>query len=249
MASTNDLALLKAEQQKLRQKLLQVESQQHQLSSILVKKNAIKSKSMDINTLHPYRTVTVDGICVQEYAHAKSVKTSALALPPMQRPQPKPTAISGSSSIGQLRIQNIKRKVDRNEAASNTRASIDIFDNRKASRQSGGPGSKIVASLFPNRYKRGELPCSIEHGSIGNYLSWVCPLEKLDYEYYLPLFFDGLQCKDEPYHFLATQGVKDLLQAAKGAPERIIPCVDLVISPIRSALQRNDKEIAIAVLQ
>ena len=45
--------------------------------------------------------------------------------------------------------------------------------------------------MLPNRYLRGELPCTIEHGGKGHYLSWACPLENLDYEYYLPIFFDG----------------------------------------------------------
>ena len=30
-------------------------------------------------------------------------------------------------------------------------------------------------------------------------------LEKLDYHHYLPIFFDGLREKEEPYRFLAVQ--------------------------------------------
>jgi hypothetical protein len=30
-------------------------------------------------------------------------------------------------------------------------------------------------------------------------------IEKLDYHHYLPIFFDGLREKEEPYRFLAVQ--------------------------------------------
>lgn len=59
------------------------------------------------------------------------------------------------------------------------------------------------------------------------------PVEKLDYHHYLPIFFDGLRDKEEPYKFLALQGVKDLL--AKGGP-RILPVIPQLIIPIKSAL-------------
>lgn len=36
-------------------------------------------------------------------------------------------------------------------------------------------------------------------------LVWVCPLEQLDYEYYLPMFFDGIRCLEEPCTTLARQ--------------------------------------------
>ena len=37
-------------------------------------------------------------------------------------------------------------------------------------------------------------------------------IEKLDYHHYLPIFFDGLREKEEPYRFLAVQGVFDMLE-------------------------------------
>ena len=37
-------------------------------------------------------------------------------------------------------------------------------------------------------------------------------VEKLDYHHYLPTFFDGLREKEEPYRFLAVQGVYDMLE-------------------------------------
>ena len=55
------------------------------------------------------------------------------------------------------------------------------------------PKIAVPPSMLPDRYVRGELPCTIEHGISGHYLSWAAPLDNLDYDYYLPIFFDGLQ--------------------------------------------------------
>lgn len=56
-------------------------------------------------------------------------------------------------------------------------------------------------------------------------------IEKLDYHHYLPLFFSGLCENDEPYAFLARQGIHDLLD--KGG-SKILPVVPQLIIPIKS---------------
>lgn len=40
-----------------------------------------------------------------------------------------------------------------------------------------------------------------------NKLAWKVEIDKLDFHHYLPLFFDGLREEEEPYRFIATQGV------------------------------------------
>jgi hypothetical protein len=55
-------------------------------------------------------------------------------------------------------------------------------------------------------------------------------IEKLDYHHYLPLFFSGLIETEEPYAFIAQQGLHDLLQ--KGG-NRILPVVPQLILPIK----------------
>jgi hypothetical protein len=110
------------------------------------------------------------------------------------------------------------------------------------------PKINVPISMLPDRYVRGELPCTIEHGINGQYLSWVCPLDNLDYEYYLPIFFDGLQCNENPAKFLARQGIEDLLFASKGFPNRIKACVHSLVRPLRNALSKFDPEILLGVL-
>jgi hypothetical protein len=56
-------------------------------------------------------------------------------------------------------------------------------------------------------------------------------IEKLDYHHYLPIFLSGLSETDEPYAFLARQGVHDLLD--KGG-SKILPVIPQLIIPIKS---------------
>lgn len=107
----------------------------------------------------------------------------------------------------------------------------------------------IPESMLPNRYIRGELPCTIEHGTKGHYLSWACPLENLDYEYYLQIFFDGLQCTENPVNFLARQGIEDMLYSAKGHSQRIIPCIKSLVRPLRNAFMKHDTEVLLGTLK
>ena len=100
---------------------------------------------------------------------------------------------------------------------------------RKSKKEKVVPKVKIPESMLPNRYIRGELPCTIEHGT-EKYLSWACPLENLDYEYYLPLFFDGLQCDDMIVGFIARKGIEDMLFASRGSPERIKSVIPALVS-------------------
>jgi hypothetical protein len=60
-------------------------------------------------------------------------------------------------------------------------------------------------------------------------------IEKLDYHHYLPIFFDGLREKKDPYRFLAVQGVFDLLEHG-GA--KILPVIPQLILPIKGMCTR-----------
>lgn len=155
-------------------------------------------------------------------------------------------------NILRIRQEHAVRTIGRDEVRQTIKQK-NLEAEKKASRLKAKdrkiPKISIPPSMLPNRYQRGELPCTIEHGPSGQYLSWACPLENLDYEYYLPLFFDGLQCKDRICAFLAGQGIEDMLYAARGHPERIKPVVHLLARPLRNALSKFDEEILLAVLK
>jgi hypothetical protein len=54
---------------------------------------------------------------------------------------------------------------------------------------------------------------AVEHKGMKNVISWKVEVDKLDYHHYLPIFFDGIREKEEPYRFLAVKGVEDMLKA------------------------------------
>ncbi|CAM9099660.1 unnamed protein product, partial [Discosporangium mesarthrocarpum] len=100
----------------------------------------------------------------------------------------------------------------------------------------------VPPSKFPERYSRGEVPCS-RHTA--NTLVWVCPLEQLDYEHYLPMFFDGIRCTEDPCKTIARQGVCDLLDAACGDPERILSSLPSIVRAVRLAVTSKKNDILI----
>merc|ERR1712099_51996 len=77
-------------------------------------------------------------------------------------------------------------------------------------------------------------------------IAWKVDVEKLDYHHYLPIFFDGLREKEDPYRFLAVQGTYDMLD--KGG-SKILPVVPQLIIPIKTALNTRDLEVVATVLK
>ncbi|CAE8683655.1 unnamed protein product, partial [Polarella glacialis] len=65
-------------------------------------------------------------------------------------------------------------------------------------------------------------------------------VQKLDYHHYLPIFFDGLREKEDPYRFMAVTGVYDMLE--KGG-DKILPVVPQLIIPLKTALNTRDPQI------
>jgi hypothetical protein len=103
----------------------------------------------------------------------------------------------------------------------------------------------IPATEFRRFYDRGDLPIALSHGSKSQ-LGWKMDVAKLDYHHYLPIFFDGLREKEEPYKFMAHQGCYDLL---KGGGSKILPTIPQLIIPIKTALNTRDPEIIASTLK
>nr|CEL77349.1 TPA: Parkin coregulated domain-containing protein [Toxoplasma gondii VEG] len=80
----------------------------------------------------------------------------------------------------------------------------------------------------------------------GNRVLWKTGFALLDYQYFLPLFFDGIREKEDPYRFLAVQGVYDLIH---GAPEKILPAIPQLVIPIKKALDTRDREVIATTLK
>mmetsp|Transcript_30818 Transcript_30818/g.74029 ORF Transcript_30818/g.74029 Transcript_30818/m.74029 type:complete len:327 (+) Transcript_30818:115-1095(+) len=99
---------------------------------------------------------------------------------------------------------------------------------------------------FRRFYERGDLPIAIEHRGVGNRIQWKVDVEKLDYHHYLPIFFDGLREKEEPYRFLAVQGTFDMLEHGGS---KILPVIPQLIIPVKTALNTREPGVIVIVLK
>merc|ERR1711941_168763 len=104
----------------------------------------------------------------------------------------------------------------------------------------------VIQSEFRKYYDRGDLPIQIFHGAVGGKIAWKVDVEKLDYHHYLPIFFDGLREKEDPYRFLAVQGTYDMLD--KGGA-KILPVVPQLIIPVKTALNTRDTELMTTMMK
>jgi hypothetical protein len=104
----------------------------------------------------------------------------------------------------------------------------------------------IEPSEFRRFYDRGDLPVQISHGAHMNKIAWKVDIEKLDYHHYLPIFFDGLREKEDPYRFLAVEGVHNMLEKGHS---KILPVVPQLVIPIKKALNTRDPEVIVTALK
>eukprot|EP00039_Didymoeca_costata_P019896 m.339329 g.339329 ORF g.339329 m.339329 type:complete len:219 (+) comp18753_c0_seq1:132-788(+) len=117
----------------------------------------------------------------------------------------------------------------------------------------GGPGKsgafkprKLKPTQFRYFYERGDFPIQLEHDTKGNKIAWKVDIDKLDYHYYLPLFFDGLCEKQHPYDFFARAGIEDMLTHGK---KKVLPVIPQLILPIKNALNTRDPTIVCTTLK
>jgi len=68
-------------------------------------------------------------------------------------------------------------------------------------------------------YERNDLPCIIDHEGLHKSLAWSVEIKDLEFSHYLPAFFDGLREEEEPYRFVASEGVTNMLE--HGPPDKV----------------------------
>lgn len=81
-------------------------------------------------------------------------------------------------------------------------------------------------------YDRGDIPIKMEYLTGGPKICWTIDLDKIDFNLYLPLFFDGLCETQHPYKTYARQGCHDLINHGG---EKVYPVIPQLIIPIKSA--------------
>lgn len=113
-------------------------------------------------------------------------------------------------------------------------------------------------SQFRRFYDRGDIPTVVAFDGATRQVQWKVMFDKLDYHHYLPIFFDGIREKQEPYKFLARQGTQDLLN--EGNPKKdgqknsmqnnkILSVIPQLIIPIKTALNTKDPEVVCEMLK
>jgi len=98
----------------------------------------------------------------------------------------------------------------------------------------------IAPSEFRRFYDRGDLPIKVEHEGSLTKIGWKISPEQLDYHHYLPIFFDGLREKIDPYRFLAIMGTYEMLERGGS---KILPVIPQLIIPIKTALNTRDPDV------
>jgi len=73
-----------------------------------------------------------------------------------------------------------------------------------------------------------------------NKILWKISPEQLDYHHYLPIFFDGLREKIDPYRFLAILGTYEMLEIGGS---KILPVIPQLIIPLKVALNSRDNDV------
>ncbi|NXX44829.1 PACRG protein, partial [Tricholaema leucomelas] len=101
-------------------------------------------------------------------------------------------------------------------------------------------------TTFRKFYERGDFPIALDHDTKGNKIAWKVEIEKLDYHYYLPLFFDGLCEMTFPYEFFARQGIHDMLEHGGN---KILPVIPQLIIPIKNALNLRNRQVICITLK
>jgi hypothetical protein len=99
---------------------------------------------------------------------------------------------------------------------------------------------KNAHTEFRRFYDRGDIPVRLVHTTFKNAIAWSVDPAVLDYQHYLPLFFDGLREKEEPYRFFARKGTWELL---KHGGTRVLQCIPQVVIPLKKALDTRDLSV------
>jgi len=171
-------------------------------------------------------------------------KSADEALPSARSSLPSARSTDGKTPRTAREIERTPRMTPRDGAFSNTAP--------KTLRSLGPPAAgafqkrPIEASEFRRFYDRNDLPIQIMHTGTQNRIAWKVDVEKLDYHHYLPIFFDGLREREEPYRFFAVEGVYNLLE--KGG-SKILPVVPQLIIPIKKALNTRDTEVMVTTMK
>lgn len=93
-------------------------------------------------------------------------------------------------------------------------------------------------TTFASMYGRPGFPLTTLYGSRSR---WLVPMEKVDYEIYMPVMVDGLRNRARPYGTCAAYGLWDMLDKDETG-ERVLSALPRTVFPLRRALDRGPRD-------
>lgn len=182
----------------------------------------------------------------------------ALGLGPgsLKTPRPLPSAPNSARGPGNRSARQAEADGARGNRGDVSARGKNVFSNAGGAISRTPRGAPPKAGAFERRniaasemrrfYDRGDLPIQVHHSGTSNRITWKVDIEKLDYHHYLPIFFDGLREKEDPYRFLAVEGCHNLLDRGGS---KILPVVPQLIIPIKTALNTRDPEVISTIMK
>lgn len=104
---------------------------------------------------------------------------------------------------------------------------------------------RLGRTLFRLYYSRGDIPVCLEFKSRQK-ICWKVDVATIDYQRYLPLFFDGLREIEHPYRILVREGIYNMLEHGKN---KILPVIPQIIMPIKRALNTYNLDVVCCTLK
>ena len=158
------------------------------------------------------------------------------------KPNPKKFLTRGAGQGG----AGVRKSVEQGKVQEIVTPVRDMTKKAKKKASATAERSNPANTEFRRFYDRGDLPIQIDHCGVENKIQWKVDIEKLDFHHYLPIFFDGLREVEEPYAFLAEQGVYDMMSAGW---MKVLPVIPQLIIPIKTALNTRQKKVIVKVLK
>ncbi|XP_067626329.1 parkin coregulated gene protein homolog [Eurosta solidaginis] len=209
-----------------------VRSIKSQENYVLGKSTKQGSKSANSSKTHPFvksavqRTRYVPPFSVQSLQ-----KNTVVVNGPIEEP---PAPASARGKVNMKTLNSGKKAVSKLELDLKTHSTLTNGTHKRPK------------TTFRMYFDRGDLPIKMEYLCGGDKIGWTVDIDRLDYSFYLPLFFDGLSETQHPYKTYARQGVMDLLVAGG---DKIHPVVPQLILPLKNALSTRNLEVMCTTLK
>lgn len=110
-------------------------------------------------------------------------------------------------------------------------------------------GKKAQKSMLRKMLDEGTLPVKIVEHGLGKKLKFTVPVEELNYNHILPILFSGIQEKQDPYRFVAFEGVFEVLETAADTGVDLLQSLPQLMKSIKQALNTRDPGVVYATLK